>query len=77
MVFFNTEGQTDRRTDGQKERHTEGQAHRRTDTQKDRHTEGQTGGHTNSILNESPHYPIRVQAKIFLYPIISTSLKME
>ena len=32
-------------------------------------TDWQTYGHTNSIQNESPHYPIQVRAQIFLYPI--------
>ena len=31
-------------------------------------TDGQTDGRTNSILNESPHYPIRVRAKKNLFP---------
>ena len=40
-------------------------------------TDTQTDGHTNSIQNESPHYPILVRAKNFLYPIFSTSLKAD
>ena len=51
----------DRRPDGQMDRWTDVQMDRRPD------------GHTNSIQNESPHYPIRVRLKIFLYPIFSTS----
>ena len=31
-------------------------------------TDTQTDGHTNSIQNESPHYPIRVRGKIFYTP---------
>ena len=53
----------------QTDRPTDGQTNRRTDQQMD--------GHTNSIQNESTHYPIRVRAEIFLYPIFSTSLKTE
>ena len=36
-------------------------------------TDAQMDGHTNSIQNESPHYPIWVRAEIFLYSISSTS----
>ena len=60
-----TDGQKDRWTDGQMDRWTDGQ----TDRQTDRQTDGQTDGHTNSIQNASPHYPIRVRAINFLYPI--------
>ena len=36
-----------------------------------------TDGHTNSIQNESPHYPIRVRAKKFLYPIFLPLSKLS
>ena len=87
MIFFNTDGQTQRQMDRHKDRWTDtkidGQTQRQMDRHTDRWTDTQTYGQTHRRTDTQTPYKINHPTTLFgyrqkiFYPIFSTSLKTE